>query len=106
MTKQKHTGLHSPLPWLYRGFRIRDNEGFDVAYMTLHPEIFSDAESAADAAFIVKAVNNHEKLVEAITALRNSIYMLAEPREWPGFVSNNMEATEELLTKLKELGDE
>lgn len=72
-------GEHSPLPW--RGERIngaillKDAEDHSIAEVW---SSFIDSIDDANAAFIVKAVNNHEKLVAALREVRQMNQYIVE----------------------------
>lgn len=78
--------MHTPLPW-----RIEDDNSFTTTKAIVSdaldqygqisvigavwPGGFSDETKEANAAFIVRAVNSHEKLVKALEACENVIGM-------------------------------
>lgn len=69
---------HSPLPWRveenwYDGplFDLKSGDldiGTSMVYDTAHPEVRDFDADAANAAFVVKAVNCHDELVAALKA--------------------------------------
>jgi hypothetical protein len=71
---------HEPTPWHFNpDFNYEGNaviqakDNFHIATVNKFAESFGDGKHKANAAFIVKAVNNHEKLVEKLKALVNMI---------------------------------
>jgi hypothetical protein len=80
------TAKHTPTPWGYDGdgfdsvaaqdfgtdgytiFPL-DEEGMACGHICEMSEVEGDDEAEANAAFIVKAVNNHDSLLEALKAL-------------------------------------
>lgn len=98
---------HSPLPWYVSGVRSRqsgtpylsivagDEKTYvQVLYSDSTPELM--AASHADAAFICKAVNNHDALVEALTQLRKSVAKLRSMDFPPGIVEAMLKADDAL----------
>ncbi len=73
---------HSPLPWKRLAFEtdgpglIRDAFSREIVHV-LPAQLVGAQE--IDAAFIVKAVNNHDKLIEALTKLVSDLdYLIGE----------------------------
>ena len=68
MKTQTHTpGRISILPWHTEGPKIVDNSGYYVTQMSQHGKSY-DSEME-DAAFIVRACNSHDELLEACKAI-------------------------------------
>ncbi len=57
---------HSPLPWVFEDEYIRSHTGEIVADTYTMPTAEAGETMEANAAFIIKAVNNHDALVSAI----------------------------------------
>jgi len=73
---------HTETPWLFANGRIitPDNEVLVLNGVSLpcgnHPD---DAEATANAAFIVRAVNNHKALLRALRSAKKSlVYRLSD----------------------------
>lgn len=62
---------HSPMPWEVVGDHVKDDNGGHVA--DIYASGASDARIEANAAFIVKAVNAHAKLTEALEPIKEGI---------------------------------
>ena len=77
MTNAKHT----PTPWFYSNgevYDIKDNQICLVSY-------YQDGRVKANAAFIVRACNSHDALVEALEALEAralEMRKLINPKTW------------------------
>lgn len=93
MTNIKHT----PTPWILSGAttEIRSDKGELIATTNHHLEIRSEATKKANAAFIVKAVNFHEKLVKAIA---NALDVARAEVKYSGETQHNIKELEEALT--------
>lgn len=70
---------HTPTPWKVLGYtpygedyRITDDIGNDIAIVP-HWDDEAKIEARANAAFIVKAVNCHEELLEALKEAKKAI---------------------------------
>jgi signal transduction histidine kinase len=100
------TTKHTPTPWILdeeRG-KLMDADGEFVTHISLtrYVDERRDPEAEANAAFIVRAVNAHEKLV---AALRTAHYYLHDMREPPnagaGF-AETLRAVDAALAKIRE----
>lgn len=74
MQMQQEPEKHSPLPWELRPevgrypYLIRSTEGVTVAAVYLDaPSVMEYEEMQANAAFLIRAVNNHDALIAALT---------------------------------------
>ena len=68
---------HSPLPWRIRHGRFIENDEYRLASLAIVPVNATDQDSIdqglADAAFIVKAVNNHDQLLGALKRIESGM---------------------------------
>jgi hypothetical protein len=68
--KESLTTQHTPTPWNVNGLSIEDQNGDLIGFLNAGDGV---ATAHEDAAFIVRAVNCHEELIEALRSLFGAI---------------------------------
>jgi len=95
---------HSELPWSYGGTEYGDyGQKIETIYAVdgLEEVIGENGVYIDDALFIVKACNNHDRLVEALYLITELFAMSQQDKNYDPVISKEIDKAQALLKELK-----